>query len=260
MKRSLTAPDEIDPNQLFKLARPAAGFTLIELLVVIAVIAILASILIPTIRGVRESVYRAETVSQLQNIGAALSMFAMDHQNTYPSPAGDGGGEPPWMQQIAVRNDYLGENPKGQWMHSALVAPGVQFVKADGSLYKREEIFFTYGATGSMCRIQPSGFLTSAEGRRLSRIEEPARAILIFLSKQRAVGDRNATHIIKSEVNAKLVADLNATSPGDTGYLDFNLGGVMPVLMADGHVETVEFERLNEFIENNQWEGRRRDD
>jgi prepilin-type processing-associated H-X9-DG protein len=41
---------------------------------------------------------------------------------------------------------------------------------------------------------------------------------------------------------------------------NFDLGGVVPIVMADGHVEVVEFDRLKAFIENSQWEGRPTDD
>jgi prepilin-type N-terminal cleavage/methylation domain-containing protein len=77
------------------LAGKRHGFTLIELLVVIAIIAILASILFPVFARAREKARESSCISNLRQIGAALHMYASDHDdllplaNEYPaSPAG----------------------------------------------------------------------------------------------------------------------------------------------------------------------------
>lgn len=54
------------------------GFTLIELLVVIAIIAILAAILFPVFLNAKESAQQTRCVSNLQQLGKAVGMYASD--------------------------------------------------------------------------------------------------------------------------------------------------------------------------------------
>jgi prepilin-type N-terminal cleavage/methylation domain-containing protein/prepilin-type processing-associated H-X9-DG protein len=59
--------------------RMGRGFTLIELLVVIAIIAILAAILFPVFAQARDKARSAGCLSNLQQIGKALMMYAQDY-------------------------------------------------------------------------------------------------------------------------------------------------------------------------------------
>ena len=60
------------------------GFTLIELLVVIAIIAILAAILFLVFQKVRENARRTSCLSNLKQIGLALTQYVQDSNEKYP--------------------------------------------------------------------------------------------------------------------------------------------------------------------------------
>ena len=64
------------------------GFTLIELLVVVAIIALLVSILLPSLRQAREAARRAVCLANQHHIGAAVSMYAQDNRGMTPSLRG----------------------------------------------------------------------------------------------------------------------------------------------------------------------------
>ena len=60
------------------------GFTLVELLVVVAIIALLVSILLPTLNRARELAKRAICQSQLNGVGKAIMIYYADSKDTFP--------------------------------------------------------------------------------------------------------------------------------------------------------------------------------
>lgn len=62
----------------------ARGFTLIELLVVIAIIAILAAILFPVFAQAREQARKTACLSNMKQIGIALTMYRQDFDGRGP--------------------------------------------------------------------------------------------------------------------------------------------------------------------------------
>ncbi|MBN8527560.1 MAG: type II secretion system protein [Planctomycetes bacterium] len=75
------------------------AFTLIELLVVVSIIAILAAMLLPTIRLVRESAYTTVCVANMRQLGMAVQAYSDDNQGLMAMTATYG---------LAVADDFYG--------------------------------------------------------------------------------------------------------------------------------------------------------
>jgi len=107
------------PTCFFKATRPRRGFTLVELLTVVAIIAILMSILIPTVGLMMVRARQTKSSANLSSIGKALSLYTLDNYGLLPAPtfgtstapaSSPGSSNPrggPWLEEL-VGQKYLG--------------------------------------------------------------------------------------------------------------------------------------------------------
>lgn len=100
--------------------RTHAGFTLIELLVVIAIIALLLSILLPSLSKARERGRSVVCLSNFRQIGTAATLYANDWKETFWPPSqwarlpGPSGTEPGLLYSYVERADKIGECPSNR--------------------------------------------------------------------------------------------------------------------------------------------------
>jgi type II secretory pathway pseudopilin PulG len=94
----------VDPEMSRKPVALARGFTIIDLLVTMAVIAVLISILSPSLSGVRESARQVVCRSNVRQVGLGLWMYAREHSELLPSSVNAPGllNSNPW-QTITLR-------------------------------------------------------------------------------------------------------------------------------------------------------------
>lgn len=79
------------PHRRQNPATPPAGFTLVELLVVIGIIALLVSVLLPTLRRVRISAQQIRSAAEMRELMSAYTRYHTDHRGAlllaYPPDA-----------------------------------------------------------------------------------------------------------------------------------------------------------------------------
>jgi prepilin-type N-terminal cleavage/methylation domain-containing protein len=80
---------------LHRSPRAARAFTLIELLVVVAIIALLMSILLPSLGKAKELANRVYCAANIRGICQSMSLYAQEGNNTFPMVAHNSGALPP---------------------------------------------------------------------------------------------------------------------------------------------------------------------
>ena len=149
-------------------ARPGdrAGFTLIELLVVIAIIALLVSILVPSLTNAREMARRVQCMMGERGMGHGIAMYAQDNFDVVvPMKAiksrGDGSQRSElswWWSDLTVQyfdGDAHPSTTRGDWFIPSEGDPvgNVGCQPADGNYNKN---FATYGIRYSQHMKCPS--------------------------------------------------------------------------------------------------------
>ena len=129
---------------------PSRGFTLIELLVVVAIVALLITILVPSLSRAREQTRMVTCKSSLHQIGAAIEAYSQEQKGIIPNgpdvkalgmmlEGNDGslatnqiwtGPQDPMMCYMAL----------GLLMNRALAFPELMYCPADDSNDPREEL------------------------------------------------------------------------------------------------------------------------
>ena len=86
--RRLRSPDKPTASFRLRFSSTRRAFTLIELLVVIAIISILSALLLPVLAKGKRSAQSVACVSNLRQIGIALSAYVQDNRDHLPVCAG----------------------------------------------------------------------------------------------------------------------------------------------------------------------------
>jgi prepilin-type N-terminal cleavage/methylation domain-containing protein len=225
-------------NASFRKIR-ARGFTLVELLVVVVVIGILVGLAVPALQKALRSAANAQDMSNLRQIGLALSNFEAENNgripnNSIPVPGTDSGGS--------------GDRPSFMESVDRMMAPDSNF--SSGSVYnwQRRSIWFSkrfaqipsgksYNKStqyywGTAWGMNP--FLWATDGIPNARpfqgyiVKAPNRSRLVIVGEK----NRNAGH----DFNPRVAAETRSNV--ETNYR-VSRDGKAYYLFADYHIESI---------------------
>lgn len=114
-------------STLRRSASRSFGFTLVELLVVLAIIAVLISLLMPSLKRVRDQSHTVVCASNLRQLGLAFTMYANDNKGRLPNLSDDRTNRA-WYNMVAP---YMGMKTK------------------DKSLGDKEASYYRFGYNGT---------------------------------------------------------------------------------------------------------------
>jgi prepilin-type N-terminal cleavage/methylation domain-containing protein len=114
------------------------GFTLVELLVVIGIIAVLISILLPTLSKARESAKRTQCLSNLRQIAVFLNLYANSYKQQVPLGFATKMADTQWTKQlnyhltVKVANQFANPGTSTRYVCLGLLFPA-RLVKEDNA-------------------------------------------------------------------------------------------------------------------------------
>ena len=230
-------------------SRFEAAFTLIELLTVIAVLGIIVAIVVPVIGSVRENANRTASASNLRQWTGALLLFANDNRKRIPYEGSR--DQPSWGVTRAASEEnswfnvlppFAGEKPLDELQSASdrrmMIRKGSLHYSPGARIDERENRrrpFFSYMMNSQL--YSDEGNAPSNSGSdliRLSLIPEPSRTI--FITETRVSVDDGAPNEGDD--------DRVARAKGRNNSISFRYGNRTNVAFLDGHVETVDSERL----------------
>lgn len=189
------------------------GFTLIELLVVVAIIGVLAALGFSGASAAIKKSQMTECLSNMRQIGAAMQMFAGDHDGRLPSL--DHAGQTSWTNSLGA---FLGTNFIGR-------CPALK--------HYAERIRVTYGW---------NDMLTEAgtwQGLPLARVAHPS-ATMVVAEKQPGAGNLDHCHFRGSLGSRGRISPARFETEVNTGAH----GGTANYLFVDGHVENLDADEV----------------
>lgn len=177
------------------------AFTLVELLVVIAIIALLISLVLPSLAGAREASRQVVCMSNVSQFAIAFSLYQEDHRGTmmtHPDPqfistvrwGGKSGTSANYSEAMGwgvgqrVMNPYVGIQVQGG--SPGMETPAFRCPGDKGQPGQAERVYDLVGTSYMYNRVSPLGPTTlhqlnprMGRGLRLSSVRQPGRVIQV---------------------------------------------------------------------------------
>jgi prepilin-type N-terminal cleavage/methylation domain-containing protein len=198
------------------------GFTLVELLVVIGIIALLISILLPTLRRAKDQADRVNCQSKLRQLVTGVRLYADDYKGWLAGPQGI--IDPPGPETVPVTQG-------GLWKAKLIRDKRVWLCPADPR--KAQQLQFSYTYNGRMLvkvgQEESAGavIIPFPHYRKITSFHKPAEDIVF--------GEENVQRYGQYQINDAYfiyddTTDNRHLGQSCVGYLDGHAGLIPPLI------------------------------
>ena len=218
------------------------GFTLVELLVVIGIIALLISILLPSLSAAREQGNRTKCLSNLRQLGLAISMYANSEKGHYPYPATSAHRKDDVIYWQSGRN--LDESALGPYMglpfnRQAWICPSDDVQSRRNATSGGNGYRFSY-VMNYLFRERPPAPAAPFQ-LKVSRVVQPADKIIMYEEDENTVDDCNASPEANASIDLLAIRHDRLRKQPDNEANGLTLNGDRRgnALFCDGHAENL---------------------
>jgi prepilin-type N-terminal cleavage/methylation domain-containing protein/prepilin-type processing-associated H-X9-DG protein len=222
-------------SPLLRKVRP--GFTLVELLVVIGIIAVLISILLPSLSRARENAKMVQCLSNLRQLGNAFIMYTNENRGSFPRP---GVGGTAWVYEDWI---YWEDLPTRRLQDSAIakylskpVSATVFRCPSDDMAAHPNKYVYSYSVNYMVCRLpekyfgNPYGAGEQTTPLKASQVIDPSNKILLIDEStdtsddgcwawQQTLGSGKNVISNRHDKSKEKIADINA-GRGNANFCD----------------------------------------
>lgn len=223
-------------------------FTLIELLVVISIIAILASLLLPTLQSARNSVRKIDCLGNLRQLSITMLGYAGENDSSLP-PAADTAATTNYWADYLVYTGYLKQGATGYFTGTPIdksIFCSVSTVTANG----RKTYSAGHYAMNNYMSLTLGTYGNT--GYKITSVKTPSTRVMLCEAGQAWI---NYTHISNPALNKYYLpgasANIGLEWNGSTyiNQQDAWTGrhaGMMNVSFVDGHAVSTKADMLND--------------